>query len=240
MRLLLLCLPLLAHAQIAGTVVDATNNTPLPGVKLTLGYTTQTATTGPDGRFQFPKSSSPESFLKAEKPGYATLQSPTTAATLRLSPESTLSGRVLNIQGPAGVTLTPADSQVTIAREQTDSEGRFHIAALPPGNYKLFADDGPAISPRNPPIIQLSPGEHKTGIEVTLARQSLVSVRGRFNGDLPTGARIFVSPEGMNGEFEPRVQGGQVDAEGRFTLQTAPGPSRLKARQPNRSPVILG
>ncbi len=249
MRLLFFCLPLLAHAQIAGTVLDATNNSPLPGVKLTLNYATHAATTDATGRFLFQNLKPDNYYLTAEKDGYAKLATlyvrlapgeTITNFPVRLSPESSIAGRVLNSRGPAGVTLTPANSQITVAHKQTDPDGRFHLPALPPGNYKLYADNGAALSPRDAPTIQLAPGEHKTGIEVTLAAPRLVTVRGRFNGELPTGDRIFVFPEKTNGEFQPGVQGGQFDAERRFALQSAPGPIRLKVMQMTRPPIILG
>ncbi len=253
---LLLCLPLLAHAQTAGIVLDATNNTPLPGVKLTLGYSTLTATTDAAGRFQFPKPESAERSIKAEKLGYATLQSPVTTATIRLFPESTLSGRILSADGlpiMGWVTLTQSEFPAYVATAEAKN-GAFQILALPAGAYKLSAQAttyyGPrtfypnAVSHRDGQIIQLAPAEHKTGIEITLHKVAQVTVRGRFLGELPPGERIFVSPERVNGESQGVAQTGQFDAAGNFTLKTIPGEFRLKVTNfptdRERRPVILG
>lgn len=248
MRLLQLAilLPALAHTQ---TVFDATTNKPLPGVKISLLGSPKSVITDASGRFQLPTQSRPLPF-RVEKPGYASLIVPPNVTTIRLSPESTLSGRIPNAPAaPVRVHMFNAETSLPVPTVLA-TNGNFHIPALPAGNYKLFAevDTTPASNPRTyypsaltraeAHVIHLNSGEHKTGIELTLQKLPLLVFRGRYLGPVPATGNNFVQP--LSAEQAMPLKAGRIEPDGTFYLQLFPGQYRLEAINQTPHQTVLG
>lgn len=251
--------------SISGIVVDAATNNPLAGAKVSLEMSTRETDT--EGRFRFPGLKPRAYSLGAERQGFAKLEhhavrlSPAEDVTnivLRMAPESVISGRVLNAKGApvrASIALTRADFPSHVASALTESDGLFRLGALPAGRYKLSAQAFTPASGQaaltffpNAPThregeeIALKSGDTRSGITVTLRELSLVTIAGRFAGELPKAGRSSVWAVRADGESRGVSPTGPFDAENRFRLSLPPGAYRLKVNYwpQGARPSVLG
>ena len=255
---------------ISGTALDSISGTPLAGARVTLNFSDGTATTDTTGRFEFGKLKPGDYYLKAEKDGFAKFdgQIPkairladgekVTGFALRLAPESTLSGRVLNAKGEAVeayVTLTNAERRTHVAGERTKA-GEFHLRGLAAGSYKLSAQaqrsrtESYALTyypdetrRERGATITLKEAEQRASLDIVLRDVSYLTIRGRFTGDIPQGRQAVVSYQNLSGEPLGFSRTGVMDSEGRFTLEVPPGEYRLKVtsiEQSREQPLVLG
>ena len=265
-RLLLLALaavPLAAQplGQLAGTVVDDRTGQPLPGAVVQLGYGRKD-TADPSGRFQFPNTPPGDYFLRAEKEGYAKLDAVTfklapgeniPAMTLRLNPEAVVTGRILDPQGRPVTGTVHIDSaeRGTYAGSHFTQTGDFRIGGLPPGQYKLSAQGSANTSPTWFPstptrdlatVIELTAGERKSGLDVTLVATTTHIVRGRFTGVIPPSPRTMVTYARLSRDRAGASRNAFPDAAGNFQLEMPPGDFRLKVMHWPQAgqPIILG
>jgi hypothetical protein len=181
-------------------------------------------------------------------------------------PLARIDGTVVNSSGQATdnvqITLTDAATSVPGAVTmgvRADGDGRFHLANVPPGSYRLIAraavsQPGSASRPPGPmggvrPLGPMSTavrlwgnvdvavdGRNLTNVLVTLQQGLTVSGRIAFQGSAPppadlTRIRVNLSPAdpGVAGG-PPQNAAGVVDASGKFTITSViPGLYRLSA-----------
>jgi hypothetical protein len=137
--------------------------------------------TGPDGKFQFDGLPLGESTINVRKPGFfseadiesgtrgqrqASTGPDTSPILLKLIPEGVIYGRISEEDGEPieGLPITLMEQSLQNGRKvwqqrpgaQTDEDGDFRIAELPPGNYFLSA--GPSRNPVTLPSQLSQPG----------------------------------------------------------------------------------
>lgn len=181
-------------------------------------------------------------------------------------PLARIDGTVVNSTGQAtdNVQITLTDAAATVPGTITmgaraDGDGRFHLANVPPGSYRLIARAAvpqPGSAPRPPgPLGGVRPlgpmstavrlwgnvdvavdGRNLTNVLVTLQQGLTVSGRIAFQGSAPppadlTRIRVNLAPAdpGVPGG-SPQNAAGVVDASGKFTIASViPGLYRLSA-----------
>jgi protocatechuate 3,4-dioxygenase beta subunit len=139
---------------------------------------------------------------------------------LLLVPSGAIAGRVLGPDGePAEDISVFVCGKSGLQSSQTDEQGRFRIAGLLPGGYRLEASprtwthpskppelpsDGPPPTrwgpARYPGAVEVQAGSETGSIEVRLARTPVVRVRGRATG-VPQGTAISLSVNSRFGGF---------------------------------------
>src|SRR5262245_18104551 len=60
---------------------------------------------------------------------------------------------------------------------KTDEQGRFSIANVPPGTYRVFAEDADYLCKEHAPAIAVRAGQSVTGIVFALTRRGVISGR---------------------------------------------------------------
>ena len=136
-------------AVIAGVVVRADNDSPLPGLTVTLwsgGQAVATAVTAADGTFRFDRLT-PGAYDLAivawgvERRGITATQEPIQPVTIRLTggSSSSLTGTVQSGSGAAlaGRAVTLSRDGIQIAETSTAVDGAFRFSGLPLGAYRL-------------------------------------------------------------------------------------------------------
>ncbi len=137
---------------LSGTVVNAVDGLPLPGVKVSPYSGNQSATTDPSGRFQLSGLKPGNVHLNTEKPGFvrshlspgpAIRLAPGESASgllIQLAPEATISGRVVNAKGePGGASLFLMAAGTDVAVAGKNMSGEFRLEGLYAGEYYLAA-----------------------------------------------------------------------------------------------------
>ena len=136
-------------AVIAGVVVRADNDSPLPGLTVTLRSGDQevaTAVSAADGTFRFDRLT-PGAYDLAivawgvERRGITATQEPIQPVTIRLTggSSSSLTGTVQSGSGAAlaGLAVTLSRDGIQIAETSTAVDGAFRFSGLPLGAYRL-------------------------------------------------------------------------------------------------------
>lgn len=174
------------RTSVSGTVVNSESNEPIHGALVQLGP--MSTMTDDKGYFHFDGVPTTTVMLFAHKPGYF---SPTemrnqfqqtqmlqiapglAPSTVKLIPEAIISGQVTSSDGepldsiPIELVTSVINDGIRMWQQrggaQTDDEGRFRIAELPPGTYYIAA--GPSRAGAIPPAISTN----------SVARQSAYS-----------------------------------------------------------------
>ena len=149
--------------QLEGTVINSVTGIPLSRVLVEImGNSQRMALTGPDGRFQFDGMAAGQQVIMARKPGFygsrnesrrngsfltVELGAQTAPLTIKLVPESVISGHVENADGEPLENalvrvLTPLMKQgrrqwVPMSQATTDEDGNFRIANLFASRFQL-------------------------------------------------------------------------------------------------------
>ncbi|GJM20874.1 MAG: hypothetical protein DHS20C15_07890 [Planctomycetota bacterium] len=252
-------------------LVDAVTGEPLPGLSFELhrqAFKHSTPLVISErglGKYRASPVGPGEHLLVVRRPGYATslgrlhgLRSgDTREITLRLHPESLLTGRVVDergapvegvsvwassgddVSGPFGVGPAADDgTTVTLftgeSGDTTAHDGRFRLDALGPGliSYRLDASD--RVSDDDIHTLELAPGEHRDLGDIVLALAGKVQISARQADGSAVGQHMLQ----LNGEL-----GGLsafTDVDGRVTMsQLAPGDYTLTADGTEPLPVIV-
>jgi hypothetical protein len=153
---------------IRGTVVNAVTHMPVPRALVHSADDHYAMMSDGDGHFEFTVQPGTSLWLLARKPGFlgdrhtgrAIQTSPGNDATIPLTPESVIKGRVStgSAETPAGVEVQLFDHQTRdgisrwapTATAQTRSDGSFRFADLAAGSYKImtheYMDNDPAVA----------------------------------------------------------------------------------------------
>jgi hypothetical protein len=156
---------------LTGTVVNSVTGEPIRAALVQIYFIGQSSMlTGPDGKFQFDGLPTGQSSINVRKPGFfsemdiqpsvfhqrmvATGPS-SSPVVVKLIPEGVIYGRISSEDGEPmeGLPVALLEQSLQNGRKswqqrpgaQTDEEGNFRIAELPPGNYFLSA--GPSRDP---------------------------------------------------------------------------------------------
>ncbi len=181
-------------AVIAGRVLDLAGGV-IDGAMVQSGD--GFAVSDEEGRFEL-WTRAGETSVTAWSPGYVpartTQWAPVETLELHLLMASSISGRVLGLDGApaAGVELSVLDGALT----ESDERGEFKLAPLRPGRYSVLARADGARG-RAEHSVLLGLGEHATGVEITL--RPATRVRGVIvdEDDRPfcTSGQVLLSPE---------------------------------------------
>ncbi|MCC6539334.1 MAG: carboxypeptidase regulatory-like domain-containing protein, partial [Bryobacterales bacterium] len=140
--------------SISGKVMDAVTNLPLAGVKITVNFSGPPNLSQDDGSFALSKLEPRDHQIKVERDGYATLDGlhmPTvrlragqtvTGFIIRLAPEATLAGRVVDAGGKpleSHVIIRQAGPYASHVAFQPAPGGVFSVRGLRAGNYSICA-----------------------------------------------------------------------------------------------------
>jgi len=250
-------------ASVDGMVVNQVTGAPLPHVHVSLWnlddgiHRDYGAITNPDGTFSITGMPAVTYGIVINRAGFANPRPGGTSVrllagertqglTLPMVPSGAIAGRVL---GPDG---EPAEDITVYVRgksgqlgSQTDEQGRFRVAGLLPGSYRLeappltwaqpsrppeFRSDGPLPThwgaARYPGAIEVQAGTETANIEVRLTRTPIVRVSGRVTG-FTQGAAIALSVNGLFGGFSDNAK-----ADGTFAWWSLdPGEYVIRAWQ---------
>jgi hypothetical protein len=190
-----------------GTVVNSITSEPIRGALVQIYINGQSSMlTGADGKFQFDGLLSGQTSVTVRKPGFftendfqsgmqrqgiATIGPGSSPLVLKLIPEAAIYGRISEENGEPieGLPVALLEQSLQNGRKvwqqrfggQTDEDGNFRIAELPPGSYFLSA--GPSRNPLTvPPELSQPVAE---GIPV---------VYYPFGSDLSAAAPISITP----------------------------------------------
>jgi carboxypeptidase family protein len=148
---------------VSGVVVNSLTSEPLPHALVqSTGAEQKVAFTGQDGRFQLEGVPQGTVFFLAQKPGFfdaggrrtpVRVGSDTSLVTIKLAPESSIEGRVVDSDGEAieGLPIQCMHQAIINGRKtwqtscgaQTDETGNFHLQGLQPGSYLLRTNSQP-------------------------------------------------------------------------------------------------
>jgi len=154
-----------------GTVVNSVTSEPIRGALVQIYLNGQSSMlTGPDGKFQFDGLLSGQASVTVRKPGFfsendfqssmqrqgiVTIGPGSLPLVLKLIPEGTIYGRISEENGDPieGLPIALLEQSLENGRKlwqqrfggQTDEDGNFRIAELPPGTY--FLSVGPGRNP---------------------------------------------------------------------------------------------
>jgi hypothetical protein len=145
-----------ATFTVNGVVVNSMTNEPIPHALVqSTGAEQRIAFSGQDGRFQLDGVSQGMIYLIPQKPGFVDtgkrtpvkVGSDTSLVTVKLAPESSIAGRIVDRDGEAieGLQVECITQRIMNGRKawqpcgnaQSDDTGNFHLQALPPGSYVL-------------------------------------------------------------------------------------------------------
>jgi protocatechuate 3,4-dioxygenase beta subunit len=224
-------------ASVEGMVINQVTGAPLPRVHVSLWnfddgiHRVYGAMTNPDGTFSVTVMPPVTYGIGINRAGFAKPRACCTSVTLLagehmrglklpMVPFGVIAGRVL---GPDDEPVEDINVFVRgkggLQSSQTDEQGRFRIAGLLPGSYRLdalpptwthpskppeFPSDGPLPTRwgpvRYPVVIEVQAGSETGSIEVRLARAPVVRVSGRVTG-VPQGTDISLSVNSRFGGF---------------------------------------
>jgi hypothetical protein len=152
-----------ARFTVSGVVVNSLTGEPLPHALVqSTGAEQKVVFTGQDGRFQLEGVPQGTAFFFAQKPGFldpgskrspVRVGSDTPLVTIKLAPESSIEGRVVDSDGEGieGLTIQCMHQSIMNGRKmwqmscgtQTDETGNFHLQSLQPGSYLLRTGSQP-------------------------------------------------------------------------------------------------
>jgi len=146
--------------------------------------------------------------------------------------DGVIAGRVYNLktgEGIEGVTVgasPESEGSRTTSSGKTDESGRYRIAGLADGTYRVGLAWSPAI-PRRPSSVMVGVFGHNTveGVDFALDPGTWATVSGIVvdgNGDPVEGARIGARVSGAD-----RTDHGTSDNDGRFEIQVLPASGQL-------------
>ncbi len=165
---------------------------------------------------------------------------------LRLSPESVLAGRVIDVDGTAvaDAEVTPGGEDVWgDARTLTDAEGRFRLTRLEPGRYKPIARHARGVGQVGNSV-RLGVGETREGLAITV--HPAASVRGRvvIAGEPPTPCDL--ASVSLQGEHAGNAGDAATTADGEVEIPgLLPDTYRVQVRcegklaRPKYEPIVL-
>jgi hypothetical protein len=167
-----------------------------------------------------------------------------------------VTGRLLSKNGAPAASVriaampVPADNTgvpVLVSISQTDDDGRYRLADLPPGRYHIFAGliDHPNYYPgtaslADAAVVTIDPGATIAGIDFKLTRPAAIRVSGRISGpaNIPdlAGRTVTLSPRGRGAALMTTT----LDADGAFTFSpVSPGDYQLASTVPGASTLSV-
>jgi hypothetical protein len=193
--------------SLRGTVVNSVTGEAIRGALVQVYFNGQSSLlTGPDGKFQFDGLPAGSSTINVRKPGFfpeeeiepglrgqrqATTGPDAPPVIIKLVPEGVIYGRISEENGEPveGLPIMLLEQSLQNGRKtwqqrqgaQTDEEGNFRIAELPPNNYFLSA--GPSRNPVTLPSELSQPGA-----------QGIPLVYYPAGADLSAAAPISITP----------------------------------------------
>ncbi|HEY3457417.1 MAG TPA: carboxypeptidase-like regulatory domain-containing protein [Bryobacteraceae bacterium] len=145
-----------ATFTVSGVVVNSVTNEPIPHALVqSTGAEQKVVFSGQDGRFQMDGVSQGTVYLIPQKPGFVDtgkrtpvkVGADTSLVTIKLAPESSIAGRIVDRDGEAieGLQVECITQRIMNGRKawqpcgnaQSDETGNFHLQSLPPGSYVL-------------------------------------------------------------------------------------------------------
>lgn len=265
---------------VRGTVVNSVTNEPVHGALVQFFAGRQRSQrTGPGGEFQFEDVPAGEFNVRAQKPGFffetdipfarvrvhqplITVGPDQPSAVVKLIPEGLVFGRVTGDNGEPVESLpvqvlserieNGRKTRSFIRSANTDEQGEFRVAELPPGKYFVFV--GPSSSPSSLPAnlsktgargypaafypgvpdlataaaVEVTPGKHEE-LNLSLSSQPFYRIAGTVTGHLQNrGINLQI----MNAAGQPIPAGLEFDpTRGTFRTQWLPaGPCTLTAQ----------
>ncbi|HEY6991578.1 MAG TPA: carboxypeptidase-like regulatory domain-containing protein [Bryobacteraceae bacterium] len=145
-----------ATFTVSGVVVNSVTNEPIPRALVqSTGAEQKVVFSGQDGRFQMDGVPQGTVYIIPQKPGFVDtgkrtpvkVGSDTSLVTIKLAPESSIAGRIVDRDGEAieGLQVECVTQRIMNGRNvwqpcgnaQSDETGNFHMQSLPPGSYVL-------------------------------------------------------------------------------------------------------
>ncbi|HWZ45535.1 MAG TPA: carboxypeptidase-like regulatory domain-containing protein [Candidatus Saccharimonadales bacterium] len=266
--------------RLEGTVVNSVTGAPLSRVLVEImGNSQRVALTGADGRFQFNGMAAGQQVIMARKPGFfgsrdesrrngsfltVELGAQTAPLTIKLAPESVISGHVENAEGEPLENalvrvLTPLMKQgrrqwVPVSQSVTDEDGNFRIANLFASRFQvevqpnrargMLKEGYPAVmyypevyDMASATPIQLAHGQ-QVDLQFPVKREPVFKLSGTVSGQGPA-EDVSVRVKTRSGEdvLLARTTSRQP---GEFEISGIPtGPYVLEARVRRSASVIL-
>jgi len=151
-----------ANFTVSGIVVNSVTNEPIPHALVqSTGAEQRVVFSGQDGRFQMEGIPAGTVYIIPQKPGFISVErqapinvgSNTSLVTIKLYPESSIEGRIVDSDGEAieGLAVQCMMQAIVNGRKtwqmsgssQTDETGNFHLQSLQPGAYLLMTNAQP-------------------------------------------------------------------------------------------------
>ncbi|MBI5281348.1 MAG: carboxypeptidase regulatory-like domain-containing protein [Candidatus Solibacter usitatus] len=248
------------------------------------------ATTGIDGRFKLEAVAGVPFHFAVKREGYTSIgeafgrEDPNahtlqpgkekTGVVVRLDPEAVLAGRVFDpeLDKPAaGLTVRAMMKSrnagsvfwAPVQQATTGEDGRYRIAALPAGEYRLFFSSNltPKVipSPQAPPAkvldypslfypgvpdgpsalaVNLLPGASVDSLDMKLSRRPLYTIRGEVRMDGPPAEISLWSITPFTDDGQAHRSIGTLPGPGAFEIQNQPpGPLKLAAVRLSQAPA---
>jgi len=145
-----------ATFTVSGVVVNSLTNEPIPHALVqSTGAEQKVVFSGQDGRFQMDGVPQGTVYLIPQKPGFVDtgkrtpvkVGADTSLVTIKLAPESSIAGRIVDRDGEGieGLQIECITQRIVNGRKawqpcgnaQSDETGNFHLQSLPPGAYVL-------------------------------------------------------------------------------------------------------
>ena len=249
---------LAAQGVVTGRVLDAHTGVGVANAEVYLGSSAQglaqqsKTLSGPSGEFRFDAvlatdqysfTVTKRTYLKASHPSkyqpapFVIEPTGLTGITIRLMPQSVLSGVIVSEDGEALERITvlanvalsrhgQAILRSTDSSAQTDDLGRFRLYGLAAGDFVLTAN-----TKELPGVFSVKAGEHRSGLNLVLSYPKTFSVQGRLTQ--PTVGYVFV-------RTIPFLNGGEVKKSGSFSIdRLTPGTYTLIADENSRTQLRL-
>jgi Carboxypeptidase regulatory-like domain len=241
--------------KLEGTVINALTGDPLSRALVQLlSPANRVVMSGPDGRFQFEGLPQGQANFSVLKPGFMvgdgnrggvvmlktllTVDAHTQPVTLKMVPQSVLTGHVADTNGEALENTIVRVFRMTVRggrkirevvqQKATDEEGNFRIAGLPPGRYYI------AVQPRANSFTLFDASKPKLGYPVNIFYPAATDFVSATPIDLAAGATAHLEfSAGLERVFD--VSGtiagyGQGQGLSVFTLDASGDPTNLGMR----------